>query len=172
MSLPGNAHMIGQRTPFVVALFALAALSPRASHAQNATQSDDPVVTALSSRMADFFEGVSALKAKDAFAKLLEGSQLARRDRQEQLAGLIKKTGELETNYGPYHSYERITARRIGADLVVLKYLYKCENFPVVWHVIFYRDQRESRTAESSAAFEKWLVISIRSDTELEALAK
>lgn len=142
------------------------------SRAQNAAPLDDPVVAALAARASAFFESVSEDKIQEAFATLLAGSQLAKGDRQEQLTLLMKKTRDLATSYGPYRNHERIAARRVGGDLVVLKYLYKCENYPVVWHIVFYRDQREPRGTEVASALDTWRVISLRFDTDLDALAR
>jgi hypothetical protein len=155
-----------------IGLFALLALGqPSLAHAQNNAQ-DDAVVSALTSQLSNFFTSVSAGDVKEAYEALLTDSQLAKRDRQEQLTALIKKTNDLSTSYGPFRSFERITAKRVGTDLVIFKYLYKCENFPIVWHVVYYRDLRESRTSEASDAYNNWRVISIRFDTDLESLAR
>ncbi|MBI2827497.1 MAG: hypothetical protein HYX69_22710 [Planctomycetia bacterium] len=140
--------------------------------AQNATPIDDPAVAALAARASVFFESVSEDKIQEAFATLLAGSQLAKGDRQEQLTLLMKKTRDLATNYGPYRNHERIAARRVGSDLVVLKYLYKCENYPVVWYIVYYRDQREPRGTEAASALDTWRVVTLRFDTDLEALAR
>ena len=56
----------------------------------------------------------------------------------------------------------------IGNDLVLMKYLYKCETFPVVWYFTFYRTSpRGERTADTG---DSWRVIIVRFDTELELL--
>ena len=163
--------MIFRSIQFAVLLVMLVALVTTDSPGQNAALIDDPAVAAVAARASTFFEGVSEDKIQEAFAALLAGSQLAKGDRQEQLTLLMKKTRDLATNYGPYRNHERIAARRVGADLVVLKYLYKCENYPVVWYIVFYRDQREPRGTEASA-LDTWRVISLRLDTDLEALAR
>jgi hypothetical protein len=145
---------------------------PSTAEAQNSAQ-DDAVVSTLTGQLANFFTSVSAGDVKEAYETLLADSQLAKRDRQEQLGALIKKTSDLPTNYGAFHSFERITAKRVGTDLVIFKYLYKCENFPIVWHVVYYRDLRENtRTSDAPAAYNEWRVISVRFDTELESLAR
>ncbi|HEY2838115.1 MAG TPA: hypothetical protein VGJ26_03130 [Pirellulales bacterium] len=153
----------------IVTLMALA--PPAIVHGQNPAQ-DDAVVSALTGQLTSFFTSVSTGDVKEAYEALLTDSQLAKRDRQEQLGALIKKTSDLPTNYGAFHSFERITAKRVGTDLVVFKYLYKCENFPIVWHVVFYRDLRESRSSDAATAYGNWRVISVRFDTDLEILAR
>lgn len=56
--------------------------------------------------------------------------------------------------------------KSVGKDVVLLKYLYKCEKFPVVWYVAYYRDFTRAVTASD----DRWVVISIRFDTQVEAL--
>jgi hypothetical protein len=166
-----NHSSLAELRRWIGPLALLALWSPSVVHAQNAVQ-DDVVVSALSGQLSNFFTSVSAGEVKDAYEALLTDSQLAKRDRQEQLTALIKKTTDLPTNYGQFHSFERITAKRVGADLVIFKYLYKCENFPIVWHVVYYRDLRETRPSDASDGFNNWRVISIRFDTDLESLAR
>jgi len=156
-----------RRWPGFLALLVVIGVS--SVHAQTPAPPDDAVVAKLTGQLTDFFSSVSSGEANAAFETLLADSQLAKRDRQEQLSALVKKTTDLPAAYGAFRSVERIVAKRIGADLVVFKYLYKCENFPVVWHVVFYRDLRELRPIEAANS---WRVISIRFDTDLEALSR
>jgi hypothetical protein len=65
-----------------------------------------------------------------------------------------------------FRGLEKIDSRRVATDLVVMKYLYKCERFPVVWYFTFYR------SAAAGAANGQWAIVTIRFDAELEALAK
>ena len=79
------------------------------------------------------------------------------------MKALVDKTKDLEKNYGKFRNGERIEAKRIGKDLVLLKYLYKCESLPIVWYFSFYRSDA---TADSS----NWVLVAVRYDTELELL--
>ncbi len=96
-----------------------------------------PAITAARGRLGSFFEGLIEGRTSDAYKDLLAGGPLARTDRQSQREQLVKKTTELETTYGRPMAYEALTLKKIGTDVVVCKYLYKCENFPVVWHIVF-----------------------------------
>ena len=52
-------------------------------------------------------------------------------------------------------------------SLILMKYLYKCEDFPVVFYFTFYRKpERGDLPAEKN----DWRVIIVRFDTELELL--
>ena len=127
----------------------------------------DTVVDSLDARVRPFLEAVSQGDTQKAYDELLRGSPLLMK-KTEALKTLIQQTNELETRFGRYRNFERIDARRIGNDLAVMKYLYKCEDYPVVWYFTFYRLPSGSETpAEESG----WRVIIVRFDTELELLA-
>ena len=131
-----------------------------------AQETPDPVIATLDTRVSQFLEGVSMGQTQTAYQELLTGSQLLKST--EGLKKLVEKTKELETKYGRYRAFERISAKRVGTDLVLLKYLYKCENFPVVWYFTFYRTpQRGDPPPEDKNG---WRIIIVRFDTQLELL--
>ncbi len=125
----------------------------------------DPVLNALDGRVVQFFEGVSLGQSQGAFTDLLAGSQLLKQS--DALKDLIARTNDLETKYGKYRSFEQISAKRVGNDLVLMRYLYKCENIPVVWHFTFYRVPGAGETAAKNRA---WRIVAVRFDTDLEKL--
>jgi hypothetical protein len=127
----------------------------------------DPVVDLLDGKVKQFLEAVSVGEAQTAYQKLLAGSQLAKQT--EAVKTLVDKTRELKARYGEYRTFERIAVKRVGNDLVLLKYLYKCEHFPVIWYFTFYRTPQRAETASDSMG--TWLVVIVRFDTELEKLA-
>ena len=49
---------------------------------------------------------------------------------------------------------------------MLVRYLLKCEKFPVIWHVVFYRNFARA----AGATEDTWVVISVRFDTQVEAL--
>jgi len=127
----------------------------------------DPSLAGLEARVHQFLEGISLGQAQMAYQELLAGSQLLKQT--EALKSLVEKTKELEEKYGPYRALESIAAKRVGSDVVVLKYLYKCQRFPVVWHFTFYRS---SPASEVPPEKEDWRVIIVRFDTEIESQAQ
>jgi len=133
---------------------------------QDVAVQPDPVLVAINARVSQFLEGVSMGQAQSAYPELLAGSRLLKQ--ADALKDLIEKTNELDEKYGRYRAFEQIAAKRIGGDLVLLKYLYKCEDFPVVWYFTFYRTPSPGETAAEN---EIWRVITVRFDTELELLA-
>jgi len=125
----------------------------------------DPVVEALGARVGRFLEGVSLGTTQAAYQELLAGSPLLKQTKA--IEALVTKTDELKDRYGPYRAFERIAARHVGNDVVLMRYLYKCENFPVVFYFTFYRTPRADIPTEKS---DNWRVIIVRFDTELELL--
>jgi len=131
--------------------------------AQDFPAEPDRDMVSLDDKISQFLTDVAMGETPDAFSALLEGSRLA--DQEKPLAALIERTKQLETKYGKHIDSEQIAAKRIGKDLVLLKYLYKCEHFPVVWHFAYYRTTNETPSDNGT-----WRVISVRFDTELERL--
>jgi len=156
----------------IPAAFALSTLSAvlllaaaRPALAQEVTAPPNEEMTALDARVTRFLEAVSMGQPRDAYTELLTGSPLLKQEKA--LAQLVEQTTKLAENekYGPYRQHERVGLKTVGRDLALLRYLYKCENYPVVWHFTFYR------TASSgSAAAPSWRVIIVRFDTDLELL--
>src|SRR5690606_31536924 len=90
-----------------------------------------------------FLERVGGVDVEQAFRDLVKGGPLA--EKREQLSELAREAQKLHANYGAYRGLDRVAAKTVGRDLVLLEYLYKCEQFPVVWRFAFYRDQTEQR---------------------------
>ena len=148
-------------TPCVL-LLALLIFANRAVGAED-TVIADPVVAKLHDKVVRFLESVSA-ETNTAFNDLLLGSPLS--EQKDSVRSLVDKSKEIADRYGAFRESEQISAKRIGKDVVLLKYLYKCEKFPVLWYFAFYRDF----TRSTAAGDDYWLVISVRFDTQIEAL--
>jgi hypothetical protein len=139
----------------------------RGASGQETGKEPDPTVVALQAKAGQFLEGVSLGRPQNAYQELLAGGPLLKQT--EGLRALVEKTGEIETKYGRYRASESVAAKRIGTDLVLLRYLYKCENFPVVWHFAFYRTPNAGETLPVGGP---WRVVSVRFDTDLDALGR
>jgi hypothetical protein len=136
-----------------------------AASAQESALQNDPVIAALAARATQFLDSVSGGQTQNAYQDLLAGSPLAKQT--DALKALVGRTVELEPKYGRYRGCERIGARRIGADVVLMKYLYKCDNYPVIWYFTFYRTPAPG---DLSPEDDTWRVIALRFDTELDTL--
>ncbi|MEX0937511.1 MAG: hypothetical protein WDZ59_06590 [Pirellulales bacterium] len=123
------------------------------------TMPTDTVPDTLHQRIHNLFEDLALGRAESAFDTLLRGSPLE--DRSNDVQRLAERAQQLKDTYGAYQSHERITSKKVGSDVAVVKYLYKCADSPVVWYFTFYRPSTS----------EAWNVISVRFDTDLELLA-
>jgi hypothetical protein len=137
------------------------------SPGQDAPPEKDPELLALDVKVGQFLADIAIGETPNAYQDLLAGSRLLKQEKA--LQALTEKTQQLDTKYGHYRGFEQIAAKRIGSDLVLLRYLYKCEDFPVVWYFTFYRTPKLDE-----APLEKtpWRVVTVRFDTELERLAR
>jgi len=125
---------------------------------------DAAVLATLDAEVKRFLDTVAAGDVDAALRELMTDSNLS--PDSDDVRALATKAAALETNYGMFRGLEKIDSRRVATDLVVMKYLYKCERFPVVWYFTFYR------SAAAGAANGQWAIVTIRFDAELEALAK
>jgi hypothetical protein len=143
------------------------AVCSSASRALAADDSDfsNPVVAKLNDKVLRFLQDVSQGKEQEAFDELLAGSQLA--EQSMAIKQLVEKAKNIVDRYGTHRENEAISAKRVGKDVVLLKYLFKCEKLPVVWHVAYYRDTVRA----NNAGEDHWSVVAIRFDTQLDALA-
>ncbi|MEX2113607.1 MAG: hypothetical protein WD845_10505 [Pirellulales bacterium] len=156
------------RSCIVMALLGLATVTCSLSFAaaQDSEDVADPVVIKLDQRVLRFLDAVSTTEADDAFDNLLVGSPLLKQT--DALESLTKTSSDVTTRYGAYRGSEQLSAKRVGKDLVLMKYLFKCEQFPLVWYFVFYRDF--SRQNNGNAIDDPWIVISVRFDTQVELL--
>lgn len=128
---------------------AIAGWTAFAAGAANAQ--DDADVKDLTDRAQTFLANLGKDPA-EAFETLLANSALSGTDEMQRLTTAAE---ELPTKYGDFLEAERVEARRIGQDLVLLTFLYKAERFPIVWRFAFYRPR------------ESWAVVSLRFDSKL-----
>ena len=127
-------------------------------------QEPDPVIKACREHLDVFFENVKSDSITIAYEKLLETTPLGT---EEDRAKLVEETAKIKTTYGAYRGFTPVYTKRVGDDLIFMKYLYKCERFPVLWHITFYR---ASTNGDLGADSQPWQVISIRFDTNLDIL--
>jgi hypothetical protein len=151
--------------PILLALpFCLASLAV----AQDRTSQQQAEVDKLQLGVEDFFKGLNnpMVGAEQAFSALVGKGPL--KSKSEELTSLIDKASKLETRYGRYTGHDFASAKTVGNDLVILRYLYKGERFPVVWHFYYYRPANGAATLTKG----DWNLIEIRFDTNLDGLDK
>lgn len=157
--------MFSSRLVRIVLMLSVTSVSVLPVRAADENAFSDPVVGKLNDKIMRFLQSVAQGDEDDAFNEVLAGSQL--NEQAGAIKGLVDKSKEIVDRYGAHRENEAISAKRIGKDVVLLKYLFKCEKFPVVWHVTYYRDSPRSTTSSD----DHWVVIALRFDTQLESLA-
>jgi len=145
-------------------VFAMAIGVGRPLPAQEADE-DSAGVLKLDRTVTRFLDSLHGDDQAKAFDELLKGSQLSRTS--DDYKTLLSRAKEIEKTYGKYQESERVSVKKIGKDLVLLKYLFKCEKFPVVWYFTYYRDFNHS---SSAAEDENWVIIAVKFDTQLDSL--
>lgn len=132
---------------------------------QNEPPAEEQSLEPLAMRLRNFLQDVSVGQAEEAFDTLLAGGPLA--DQAEAVQTLVDKAGRLEEKYGNCRGFEQIKLRRLGTDVALFTYLYKCEQLPVAWQFTLYRTASRPGAASASDA---WHVVAVRFDTALENL--
>lgn len=157
-------HFMGA---FVAAAALVAGGLAGAAAAQTTDATAEEIVAAADLRVKAFLDNLSNKQTpvEQTFETLLKGGPLA--GKKQAIEALVARSAELESRYGQFRAAERIETKRIGNDVLLVKYLYKCDNFPVVWYFTFYRDQRP---ATATSTTRSWSVIAVRFDTEIELL--
>jgi hypothetical protein len=138
-----------------------------AAIAQERTPQQQAEVEKLQTGIEDFFKAFNNPMAgpEQAFNVLVGKGPLKDKDKSEDLTSLIAKASKLETRYGRYTGHDFASAKMVGNDLVILRYLYKGERFPVIWHFYYYRPGNGT-----SLTAKDWNLIEIRFDTNLDGL--
>jgi hypothetical protein len=123
----------------------------------------------LDDRIKQFFDEIVANPSSaTAFDSILStglssgGSSLI----DTSIAEMKTKLDDVKNRFGGFKDYEKIDAKPIGKDLVIIRYLLKCESYPVVWTFTFYR--RPSVVTLANAV--QWQTIGLRFDTNLDIL--
>ena len=130
-----------------------------------AVSQEDQNLTDLNRRVENFFSNVeTADDLEEVFEGFLADGPLSAPDRKSAVTALIRRFETLQGRCGKFISAESLESKPIGNDLVYLRFLYKAEQFPVAWHFVFYHRPDEEKT--------KWVLVSLRFDTKLEALGK
>lgn len=124
---------------------------------------DSEDVKQLTTRVTDFFANLNdeVVGREKAFADLLAAGPLKS---SADVKKLIDRVGTIEQTYGKFVEAERIDVREVGKDLILLKYLYKTSQYPIVWYFTYYRPP--STNVEAN----EWVIISVRFDTRLDLL--
>lgn len=157
-----NEHLKG------IILFAFLTLASAAVMAQSTQTASVPTdLDGLHTTVKIFFETISDETAgpQKGLEELLKNSPITREDREKTILALSNNIREITRRFGPCLSFESIGAKMIGRDLIVLRYLYKCRDYPVVWYFTFYRAGGDTDTESGSGGV--WTLIHFYYDSNL-----
>jgi hypothetical protein len=149
-----------------IAALAVTALFAPIVRGQAASGDVAPEIELLQGRVEQFFASLtnSMVGPENAVRTIVGNGPL--KDRNDDISKLIQQAEALDQRYGTYAGHEAVGERAVGKDLIFLRYLYKGQKFPVVWHFTFYR------TGANGALNRDWQLISLRFDSKVEALEK
>lgn len=139
----------------------------------------DAELRTLTTNIERFFEGISEAgnTNKDpavAIRELLRNSPL--NPDTNFIASLSASIKEINTRFGTYLSIEKIDTKAVGRDLISFKYLYKCQNYPVVWRFTYYRPPvtqlatTDTGSTPAGTTSRPWILIDLRYDSNLDLL--
>ena len=119
-------------------------------------------ITALQRRIQTFFESITEPSGTTAaYNAMFSETQ----SQDPAVQDMILKTSDLTK--GTRWRFEFLDAKSIGSDLILVRYLYKSESHPVVWHFTFYRSQTP-RTVDTVSSASAWNCIGVKFDTNLD----
>jgi hypothetical protein len=152
--------------PIALAALSIVLGTLKASAQEQLTDEMQTEVTVLQGRAELFFRQLSdkTIGPERAVREIVGSGPL--KDRNEEISKLIEQALLLDQRFGAYTGQEQVGIRAVGSDLVFLRYLYKGERFPVVWHFAFYR------TPIANGLKRDWSLISLRFDTKIEVLER
>lgn len=137
--------------------------SPSVAEAQTAATGAE--IEALRAAIGNFFENLSDPNRgpRKAFEGLTKNTTLG--DNEKLTSGLVDNLKQVSSNFGAYVGYEPVGVKSVGSDLIEFRYLYKCQNHPVVWRFIYYRPRPNSADPTSVS----WTLLGVRFDSDLDA---
>lgn len=138
-------------------------LAPSSVEAQTGATGAD--VEALRASLGNFFENLSDPNqgSRKALVELTKNTALG--DNEALITELSDNLKLVAANFGPYVAYEPVGVKTVGSDLIEFRYLYKCQNHPVVWHFTYYRPRPNAADPTSVP----WTLIGARFDSNIDA---
>ncbi len=163
MKNQGKKYTVGL---LLISFFLVGAMIGRVEWTKNASAqvAAENELGLLHGRIRSFFENLTETGKgpKKALEEILKNSPLGA---DEKLTGeLADKMKDINSRYGACVSFEEVGTKSVGNDLIIIRYLYKCENYPVIWYFTFYRPR--PKTADTVAR--NWTLIGLRYDSNLD----
>ena len=116
----------------------------------------------LDAKIQTFFGSLMGGNSSEAFGELLRSSPLGSADARPQLTELQKKVEEAK-QFGEIINWEEYESKRIGKDIMSLRYILKYEQYPIIWTFTFYRKPSGPSSMTTS---NPWVLIDLRLETD------
>ena len=155
----------------IVLLAVCVLLLPLFSTAQSPTYPSTEAGKELDERIQRFFNELMNSNSTKAFEDLLRSAPPDSATGNSTTAEMKTKLDDIKKQFGEFQSFEKIDEKPIvkSNDLVIVRYLMKCDYHPVVWTFIFYRCPVAGASATSLSS--PWQVVGLRFDTNLDLLS-
>jgi len=117
-------------------------------------------------RILVFFDALAMRNSTSAFNELLRSSPLGTPDASESLTAMQSRIDELQTQFGNILLWEKLDTKRIGSNIVLVRYVLMYDHYPTVWTFTFYRKPTTSTTLTTPG----WVLVELHFETDMKSL--
>ena len=135
--------------------------------AQSQPTGDSAKEQELDNKIQTFFNTLARINAASAFDEVVRPGPLGTPSASAQLNDLRNKVEELKSQFGEIVHWERYGAKQIGEDIIVMRYILKYDQYPVIWTFTFYR--KPSLTSSINNP-NPWGLVGLHFDVDMENL--
>ncbi|MDR3233418.1 MAG: hypothetical protein LBT46_07130 [Planctomycetaceae bacterium] len=121
--------------------------------------------TEFDAKIRAFFNNLSKSDTQTALDDLLRQSPLGTPSAAKQISELKTQIDEMNIHFGSILDSEKQDVKHIGEDITVIRYILKCEQYPVIWTFTFYRKPIQPLSA--TPILNPWTLIELHFDTNL-----
>jgi len=111
----------------------------------------------LDSRIRLFFESLSRGNTTSAFETSMRTSPLSSSINDASIAEMRSRVESMRIQFGAILNWEKLDPKRIGDDVILLRYILKYEQYPVLWTFAYYRNPNTNA----------WVLIGQNFDTDV-----
>jgi len=117
----------------------------------------------LDVRIRDFFSALARRNSASAFDELFRSSPLGSPDANVHVDAVRRKVDDFRTLFGDIHSWDKYDTKQVGESILLIRYILKYDDHPVIWEFTFYRKP----SAPTSLTAPSWVLIGLHFDTEM-----
>ena len=122
--------------------------------------------TLVDTRIVSFFETLKRGNSFSALEDILIQSPLGSSGAGSQISELQKQVDESRKDFGDILNWEKYDTKRMGEDVVVVQYILKHDQCPVIWSFAFYR-KPVSASSMTMTNPNPWVLVELRFDTNI-----